>query len=74
MIKKNKSKASPFLARSREDDIKRRATVEEADANWTRQESKKATPRTEPEASMGAIEEAFISYSPMSEIILLRST
>ena len=68
MVKKNKSKAAPLLARSREDEIKRRATVEEADANWTRQESKKSTPRTEPESSMGAIEEAFISYSPMSEI------
>ena len=69
MVKKcNKSKAAPFLARSREDEIKRRITVEEADANWARQESKKDTPRAEPEVALGAIEEAFISYSPMSEI------
>ena len=63
MVKKNKSKAAPFLARSREDEFKRRTVVEEADANWKRLEPKK------PESSMGAIEEAFISYSPMSDIV-----
>ena len=63
MVKKNKSKAAPFLARSREDEFKRRAVVEEADGNWKRLEPKK------PESSMGAIEEAFISYSPMSDIV-----
>ena len=63
MVKKNRIKAAPFLARSREDDIKRRAVVEEVDANWKCLESKK------PESSMGAIEEAFISYSPMSDIV-----
>ena len=68
MVKKIRGKAAPFLARSQEDDAKRRATVEEADERWKLMESKK------PDPPFGAIEEAFISYSPMSEIILLRST
>ena len=63
MVKKNRAKAAPFLARSQEDDIKRRAVVEEADAKWRRLESKK------PDHALGAIEEAFISYSPMSDIV-----
>ena len=63
MVKKNSAKAAPFLARSREDDIKRLAVVEEADAKWRRLESKK------PDHALGAIEEAFISYSPMSDIV-----
>ena len=63
MVKKNRSKAAPFLARSLEDDVKRRAVVEEADAKWKRLESKK------PDSSLGAIVEAFISYSPMSDIV-----
>ena len=48
MVKKNRAKAAPFLARSQEDDIKRRAVVEEADAKWRRLESKK------PDPSLGA--------------------
>ena len=63
MVKKIRTKAAPFLARSQEDDAKRRATVEEADERWKLMESKK------PDPPLGAIEEAFISYSPMSDIV-----
>ena len=63
--KLRKEKAAPFVARSREDDIKRTATAEAADENWKRQESLR---KKEPEPATGALEEAFISYSPMSDI------
>ena len=70
MVKRNKKeKPAPFVNRTRDEDNKRLATVEEADAKWERQlaarnppEKKKAEPRK------GAIEEEFIRHSPLSEI------
>ena len=70
MVKKNrKEKAAPFLARSREDDIKRRTRVEEADASWARQEAtRNPSQKKEPEPFVDAFETAFVSHSPMSDI------
>ena len=69
MVKKIKQKAAPFIARSREEETKRLATVQESDANWTRQEAaRKILAKKESEPPMEALEAQFVSYSPMSDI------
>ena len=79
MVKKSRNKAAPPTNRTGDEESKRRTTVEEADAKWERQEAaRKLSERQEAarklsekkvlESRMGAIEEEFISYSPMSDI------
>ena len=69
MVKRNKQKAAPFIARSREEDNKRLATVQEADENWIRQEAaRKPLTKEDSEPLVDAIEAQYVSYSPMSDI------
>ena len=71
MVKKNrKEKAAPPTNRTGDEESKRRTTVEEADARWERQEAARKLPEKKAlESRPGAIEEEFISYSPMSDDI-----
>ena len=71
MVKKNRRvNAAPPTNRAGDEEAQRRAAVEEADAKWERQKAasllseKKAL-----ESRVGAIEEEYISYSPMSDIV-----
>ena len=69
MVKRSrKEKPAPPVNRTRDEDNKRLATVEEADAKWERQLAARDPPeKKEPEPRKEAIEEEFISFSPMSE-------
>ena len=71
MVKRNKKEiAAPYVNRTRDEDAARLAVVAEADAKWERRLA--AKPHSEkkiPTPSPGAIEESFVSYSPMSDIV-----
>ena len=68
MVKRNRQKPAPPTHRTAEEAAKRRTTVEEADAKWIRQEAARKLADAKALESH-AIEEAFISYSPMSDIV-----
>ena len=69
MVKRIK-KAAPFVNRTREEEAKRLAEVAEADARWERKQAvKPSSEKKLPTPSPGALEESFISYSPMSDIV-----
>ena len=68
MVRKNRQKPAPPTNRTGDEEAKRRATVEESDAKWIRQEAARKIADSKALESH-AIEEAFISYSPMSDIL-----
>ena len=68
MVKRNRQKPAPPTHRTAEEAAKRQTTVEEADAKWIRQEAARKLADAKALESH-AIEEAFISYSPMSDIV-----
>ena len=68
MVKKYRKPAPP-TNRTVDKESTRKTTVEEADARWERQEAARKLSENEAvESRPGAIEEEFISYSPMSDI------
>ena len=63
-------KAAPPTNRTGDEETRRRAPVEEADARWKCLEAAwKLSEKKALELRLGAIEEEFISYSPMSDIV-----